>query len=742
MNEIFEMQTLIIDVGSCTIRSGFAGDDEPKVTLPTIVGRPKYYGGCMLGMDHKDAYVGDEAKSKRGVLRLKYPMEYRLVTNWDDMEKIWHHTFYNELRVAPEEHALVLTEPVLNPRTHRERITQILVETFWVPCFCLYNSAVLALYSADKTTGVVLDSGLDVTQIVPIFESCIITYAIIERKFGGRDVLNLLIEMLSERNIFPHPNFAESEIIEDIKVKLCYVKARDDMIHSENDVSYVLPDGKEIILGAELSRAPEILFSPQENIQNQETVHSMLVSSIAKCDLDIHQEMYSNILVCGGNTLFKGFSERLYNEIKHLCPDGVDLKIHSPEDRKFLSWVGASKLASINTFSDLLIQKSMIYLVQLIFTNTKEEIGAVIIETGSFTTNAGIAGYETPKAKFPTVVGRRKIFPLFSMGQDEPDAWVGDDAISRRGFMYLKNPISHGLVTNWDDLEKVWHHTFYNELRIAPEEHSVILIEPILNTIKQRERMTQIMFETFNVKSLWIKNSAYLALLALGKETGVVLDSGLDMTSVVPIFEGYIIYYGIMESYSAGKKVSYCLLEMLKEQENSTITSTQKHFIVEDIKKTHCQVNLREMTNNQIKTTTYQLPGGTRFLLNDELTKPLEILFNPALFGEKEEAIQNLVVSAISKCDLDIYEELYSSIVICGGNTMFKGFSERLLNEIKLLCPQEIKPKVYSSEERGIQSWKGASVLCSLDIFFNLVMTREEYWKKGPSYIHRVCLNL
>merc|ERR1712070_83452 len=332
-----EVAALVIDNGSGMCKAGFAGDDAPRAVFPSLVGRPKVTATrAMVGVE-KESYVGDEAQAKRGILSLKYPIEHGIVTNWDDMEKIWHHTFYNELRVAPEEHPVLLTEAPHNPKSNREKMTQIMFETFDTPQLYVAIQAVLSLYASGRTTGMVLDCGDGVSHCVPIYEGFSLPHAIMRIDLAGRDITDHLKKILTERG-YSFTTSAEREIVRDAK-------------------EYELPDGNVITVGNERFRAPEVLFKPALIGMEQEGVHEATFHSIMKCDVDIRKDLYSNIVLSGGTTMFPGIGERMTKELTALAPSTMKIKVIAPPERKYSVWIGGSILSSLSTFQQMWISK-------------------------------------------------------------------------------------------------------------------------------------------------------------------------------------------------------------------------------------------------------------------------------------------------------------------------------------------------------------------------------------------------
>ncbi len=346
--------TIIVDIGSGLIKAGFGGEDGPRCIFNSIVGVPKMLG-LMVGMEQRERYVGDEAIAKLEIMNFNAPIQRGEVVDWDKFETLMHYLFYSEMKVVPEEISILITESPLSSKNNRTKLAETLFETFNVERLHIANSSMLGLYSYGKTSGLVVDSGFNVTSTVPVYEGYPLPHASIKMNIGGEDLSKSLLAMIQNSLDGSYKLIKGRILADDIKEKLGYLLLnKDEGINDTEEYTYTLPDGKSIQLASELYKHCDVLFNPGEG--NLQSIKNCVFDSINKCDNEIKADIKENICLTGGTTLLKNFPEKLKNELSD-SSEGGNFNMSFEPERQFSSWIGGSIVSSLDNFQYMWVTK-------------------------------------------------------------------------------------------------------------------------------------------------------------------------------------------------------------------------------------------------------------------------------------------------------------------------------------------------------------------------------------------------
>ena len=326
--------------------------------------------------------------------------------------------------------------------------------------------------------------------------------------------------------------------------------------------------------------------------------------------------------------------------------------------------------------------------------------------------------------------------------QEMREQYVGSDCDKYLGVVKLRYPVKNGVFQNDQDILTLFNH-IYSKLEISSEEikdHPILITEPLLNPYSNRQKIATALFDNLGVPAIFFASQPILSLFSTSNTSGVVLESGEGVTQSCVVYEGYSIPNSYMRYDYGGRTVTEYLQTLLKGV-GCSFTTSSEFEIVKKIKETLCYIIISHLdssrkTTSETSQTQYYLPDGTFITLGDEKILAPEILFTPSLIGCEYPPFQEMVVSSLNKVDIDLRTPLYSYVLLSGGNTMFKGISEKTHTEIKKLSPKNMKVKIVAPNNRKNACWIGANVISTLEIFKKMWVTKADWFEKGNRILH------
>jgi actin-related protein 2 len=379
----------------------------------------------------------------------------------------------------------------------------------------------------------------------------------------------------------------------------------------------------------------------------------------------------------------------------------------------------------------------------------------IVCDNGTGFVKCGFAGANFPTSIFPSMVGRPILRSEEKFDNVEiKDIMVGDEASKLRTMLQITYPLDNGIVRNWEDAEHVWNYTFFEKLKVNPKDCKILLTEPPMNPLANREKMVQVMFEKYGFKAAYIAIQAVLTLYAQGLLTGVVVDSGDGVTHIVPVYEGFSLPHLTRRLNVAGRDVTRYLIKLLLLR-GYVFNRTADFETVRQIKEKFCYVgyDLELEKRLALETTTlvekYTLPDGRVIRIGAERFEAPECMFNPALVDQESVGVGELVFDCINKADIDTRTEFYNHIVLSGGSTMYPGLPSRLEKEIKRLyfervakgnktSMQKFKCRIEDPPRRKHMVFLGGAVLAEImkdkTAFW---MNKSEYEEQGARVLRK-----
>ena len=348
---------VVLDCGTSKIRAGFAGQQKPLFTIPTVV--------CKSTIDAATTKIVGAAAFRGGMSdKITYPMERGFIKNWHDMEDIFEYIFEHDMRIKPKMHQMLITEPFNNTLTNREKTAEMMFEKFEFNCFFLAPSTPMGMYGYGCTTGVMVESGAGQTHILAFKNGDYIPDSYRHIPLGGNDLSKYMGQLLTRNgnSKYFHGKRNELEILNDIKRIGCHVVLNyDDAIqNAQKNPNYivdnvVLHDGNMVSMITGAFQVPELLFKPEMIGIKTGGIAKNIFECIQACPTDIHSELYKNICLCGGNTMFDGIKDRLVWEVRTFAGPNVKVSVNASPERDNVIFLGSSLLGVATRMPDYLI---------------------------------------------------------------------------------------------------------------------------------------------------------------------------------------------------------------------------------------------------------------------------------------------------------------------------------------------------------------------------------------------------